>query len=525
MSSAPLVLGADFGTGGVRVVVVDTSDGTVVAAGSAGFPGWDAGRYCNPAGYTFRQHPRELTDAFIQAVRKAIDTLPHARRDAIAGITVDTTGSSPTPIGSDGRPVAFDPRLADDPAAMVILWKDHSAGTEGRALTEQLGREYSSEWFWAKVLRGARESEAVRREAITWAEHADWFPAMLCGIGDPAGWRRCRSGASHKALWSDHGGYPSGDLLERVDPYLTDIRESLGTEAWSPDQAFGHLSTEFAEKLGVPAGIPIGVGIFDAHSAALAGGVRPGTVAKVIGTSSSDMVVTDLPDSHDFRGVEGVGVGSILPDRVTIESGQAAYGDLTEWLVRLVTFGAPETPRKRDDIFRSLEDAAADLDPETLPVVVDWFNGRRSPYGNMNVTGAVAGLGLGTDAPGLYASLLEGAAFATRSGLEHMARLGIAIDAVHALGGVPDRSRIAVPILANVLGRPISVRVSVDASARGAAICASVVAGIYPDLITAQTVLQLPERTVVSPDPERAAIHEGRYRRYTELGSAVERLG
>nr|MDA3947637.1 FGGY-family carbohydrate kinase [Spirochaeta sp.] len=440
--------------------------------------------------------------------------------------TVDTTGSSPTAIGSDGRPLAYDDAFSADPAAMMILWKDHAAEAEAREISEGLGVEYSSEWFWAKVLHAARESEPVRAAAVTWAEHADWFPALLCDNRDPGTWKRCRSGAAHKSLWRpDPVGYPARDLFQRVDPYLATVWDTLGRDAWSPDERFGVLATGPAERLGVPAGIAVGVGVFDAHSAALAGGVRPGTVAKIIGTSSSDMVVTDLPIEHGFPGVESAAFGSIVPGRVTIESGQAAYGDLTEWLVRLISFGSDVAPRLRDDLFHALESAAAGaaatMDLSALPVALDWFNGRRSPFGNTNVRGAVTGLSLGTSAPELYLSLLEAAACATRAGLEHLHSLGVGVEQVHVLGGVPDRSELAVTVLANVLGRPLSVRESADASARGAAIYAAVVGGVYPDVLTSQSALQLAERHVVTPKKHRTAEHEPRYRRYRELAASV----
>lgn len=516
------MVGVDFGTGGVRVVVLDAVTGESLSTASARFDRWDAGEYCDPARHVFRQHPRELTEAFYQAAGEALTALPEAQRAAVVGVSVDTTGSSPTAIGRNGLPLAFQPAFSEDPAAMMILWKDHAADSEAQEITDGLSEEYSSEWFWAKVLHAARESDLVRAAAVTWAEHADWFPALLCDNREPPSWKRCRSGAAHKSLWRSHPtGYPPRDRFERIDPYLATVWDTLGTDAWSPDERFGVLAEGPAERLGIPAGVAVGVGVFDAHSAALAGGVRPGTVAKIIGTSSSDMVVTDLPIEHGFPGVESAAPGSIVPGRVTIESGQAAYGDLTEWLVRLISFGSDVAPRLRDDLFASLETAAAAIGLSTVPVALDWFNGRRSPFGDTNVQGALAGLTLGTSAPQLYLSLLEAAACATRAGLEHLRSLGVGMEEVHVLGGVPDRSELAVTVLANVLGRSLSVRESADASARGAAIYAAVVGGVYPDVLTSQTALQLAERYVVSPDVTRVAGHEIRYRRYRELAATI----
>jgi L-ribulokinase len=521
MNDTPLVLGVDFGTEGVRVVAVNALDSAVIATGSAQFPNWNAGRYCDPYRDMFRQHPQDLLDGFLEAVSQALSVLSEHDRSQIIGLTIDTTGSSPTAIGKDGRPLALSKDFYDDPASMVILWKDHSAVEEAEHLTSVLHHEYPSEWFWSKVLRASRENKAVRENTITWAEHADWFPAILCAKSEPKTWRRCRSGASHKALWNPFSGYPSHQVLSQVDPYLGAVHRSLGDQAWSPNQPFGVLSTDYANNLGLPNGIPVGVGLFDAHSAALAGGVSPGTLVKVIGTSSSEIAVTDMTKNSKFPGVEGIGVGSIFPELVTIESGQAAYGDLAEWLYRLVSFRSNVTLDSRDDLFRLLEQEARKLHIEDLPLAVDWFNGRRAPFSDLKVSGAFSGLSLGTGPAHLYASLMESAAFATRVDLNHLESIGIQVDSIHVLGGVPDRSQYVVSVLSDVLNREISVRESDSASSRGAAICAAVISGVYPDLLTAQKRLQLAERKHVRPNAKNALLRDRRFHNYINLGKAI----
>ncbi len=546
-----LVAGVDFGTSGVRVVIVDPQNGAPHAVAAEPFPEWERGRYCDPPAQSFRQHPRELIDSFHRAAAGAVAQLPVGMRSRIRAVSVDTTGSSPTAIASTGVPLAMSSdTFAEDPDAMVVLWKDHTAEVEAARIERSLGVPYASEWFWAKILHIVETNGAVASAAVTWAEHADWFPAYLCGNRDPATWKRCRGGAAHKALWGHGGsrdghraqggagefaGYPSAERLGRISPYLATVVNTLGSEVWSPGLPFGRLCTSEATATGLPPGIPVGVGSFDAHTAALAAGVRPGTIAKIIGTSSSDMVVTDLPLSRGFPGVESVAVGSIVPDLVTIESGQAAYGDLAEWLVSLLEYGIDATGRRtstsdndrrndRSRIFGRLEAEAGRLAFQDAPVALDWWNGRRSPHGDLSVTGALSGLRLANGPPALYFSLWESAAFATRTVHEHLRNSGVAIDEIAAIGGVPDRSDLAMRILADVLNHPVSVRESANASAHGAAIYAAVAAGIHPDVSTAQAHMQVKERTTVRPEPSRAALHVARYRRYRELAGFQERL-
>jgi L-ribulokinase len=516
----PLVIGVDFGTSGVRTVAVDATSGENVASSSAGFPQWENGLFCDPDTNIFRQHPRELLESFYETVSSVVTQLGPAARKRITAISVDTTGSSPTAIGIDGRPLALSSDFHSDPDAMMILWKDHSAVSEAKQISSIWGNTYSSEWFWAKILRVARTNPKVASATATWAEHADWFPAYLCGNTVPISWKRCRSGAAHKALWGTGGrAYPSKEFFRTIDPYLEDVLATMGNLTWSSDQIFGFLSDHQAEITGLPTNIPVGVGSFDAHTAALAGGVSVGTLSKIIGTSSSDIVITDQPLSRGFSGVESAAEGSIMPNLVTIESGQAAYGDLTDWLIGLLLSGAlhgVEVSTKRT-FYTSIERAAAKVAIEQVPITLDWFNGRRSPHGDLSLKSAISGLTLGTSAPALYFSLLESAAFGTRRIHENLHTQGVLINNISVLGGVADRSPISMQILSDVLNRSLSIRESSDASAHGAAIFAAVVGGAHPNLLEAQQSMQLKERYRVDPNPPRVAIHTDRYLKYQAL--------
>ena len=515
-----LVVGVDFGTGGVRVIILDAESGERAAAASSGFPGWERGLFCDSSAGVFRQHPAELVDAFNDAVSSAVGQLKASDRERIIAISAAVTASSPTAIGADGLPLAFSKDFESDPDAMLILWKDHSAVDEAREISAAAGQRYSSEWFWAKVLKVLRHNRRVAMNAVTWAEHADWFPAYLCGERQPRTWKRCRAGALHKALWGTQcEGYPPREMFRRVDPCLPEVLDTLGDKLWYPGEAFGRLSRQAADAAGLPPGIAVGVGIFDAHAAAAAGGVRPGTLVKITGTSSSDIIVSELSRSHGFPGVESVGEGSILPNLITVEMGEAAYGDLAEWFIDILSFGRsfPAEAPQRAAIYSAVESAAENTAIDRVPVALDWFNGRRSPYGDLTLQGALSGLSLGTSAAELYFSLLESAAFATRSVHEHLMDIGAAIERVVVLGGVADRSQLAMRILADVLNRPLSIKESRDASAHGAALYAAAAGGIYPGVPEARESMPLAERSRIEPNRERVLLHAERYRRYSDL--------
>jgi L-ribulokinase len=204
---------------------------------------------------TSKDWKRRFTGALAQS--------PAEVRQQVVGISIDTTGSTPGPVDETGLPLALRPDFAENPNGMFILWKDHTANAEAEEInklahhwdvdyTKYVGGIYSSEWFWAKMLRTLRVDEAVREHAFSWIEHCDWISAVLTGNTNPLTLRRSRCAAGHKALWhSEFDGLPSDEFLTKLDPLLSGLRDRLFTDTYTADQSMGNLSAEWAEKLGL----------------------------------------------------------------------------------------------------------------------------------------------------------------------------------------------------------------------------------------------------------------------------------
>ncbi len=186
------VIGLDYGTDSVRTVVVNTANGKIAGTSVFEYPG---GRrpLLQPALNQFRQHPLDYIEGMEQSVKNALKGLGSEITDNIVGITVDTTGSTPVAVNREGIPLSMTKEFENDPDAMFILWKDHTAVNEaaeinktarswgGEDYTKFEGGVYSSEWFWAKILHILRINEKVRKSAWSWVEHCDWIPALLTG--------------------------------------------------------------------------------------------------------------------------------------------------------------------------------------------------------------------------------------------------------------------------------------------------------------------------------------------------------
>jgi len=548
MAVGELVIGLDFGTDSVRALIVDARSGDEVAGAVKAFPRWTEGRYCDPAANRFRQHPLDHLEGLEAAVREALAQAPARTADRIVGITADTTGSTPGPVDRAGMPLALLPEFADDPDAMFVLWKDHTSVAEaeeinrvartwgGEDVTKYVGGVYSSEWFWAKMLHILRGNPRVRDAAFSWVEHCDWITAVLTGTTDPLTMKRSRCAAGHKAMWhASFGGLPPTAFLTRVDPLLAGLRERLYAETWTSDVAAGTLVPEWASRLGLRTDVTVGVGAFDAHLGAIGGEIEPYVLCKVMGTSTCDMLVAPLEEMGDtlVRGICGQVDGSILPGMLGMEAGQSAFGDVYAWfrdllawpLVRSGVAGLDGDVVRQlvDGIVPALSEAAAALPPDAAgAVALDWLNGRRTPFADQALKGALAGLNLGSDAPRVFRALVEATAFGARSIVDRFRVEGVPIRGVIALGGIPKKSPFVMQTVCDVLDMPIRVARAEQTCALGSAMAAATAAGVHPDVPASQRAMGRGFETEYRPDRRRTAAYRALYERYGQLGGFVE---
>ena len=548
------VIGLDYGTDSVRAVVVNTANGETAGTSVFEYPRWKQGLYCDPASNRFRQHPLDYIEGMETTVREALKGLPREIIDNIAGITVDTTGSTPVAVDRRGVPLSLKPGFEDDPDAMFVLWKDHTAIKEaaeinevsktwgGTDFTMYSGGVYSSEWFWAKILHVLRSNEKVRENAFSWVEHCDWIPALLTGNTDPLKLKRSRCAAGHKAMWhKDFNGLPAEEFLVRVDPLLSGLRNRLFTETYTCDVSAGVISEEWSRRLGLPSGVKIGAGAFDAHLGAIGGEIKPYHLVKVMGTSTCDMLVAHMSEAGDklVAGICGQVDGSIIPGMLGLEAGQSAFGDVYAWFGKLLLWPVEEiistmswldeNSRERireetsERIIAELTREAEQLpDDETALVALDWLNGRRTPFASQELKGAIAGLSLGSDAPRIFKSLVEATAFGSKMINDRFIEEGVRIDGVIAIGGVARKNPWVMQIVTDVLNKPISVASSDQTCALGSAMAASVMAGIHPDFESARKAMGGGFEKEYRPDPAKARKYDELYLRYKKLGAFIE---
>jgi L-ribulokinase len=554
MNTKKYVIGLDYGSDSVRSVVVDTADGTELASSVFSYPRWKDGKYCNPSINQFRQHPLDYLEGLESTIKGALAECGADVAQNVVGLTVDTTGSTPVAVNKEGTPLSLTDEFAENPNAMFVLWKDHTAVGEaeeinqlarswgGTDFTKFEGGIYSSEWFWAKLLHVIREDEKVRDAAFSWVEHCDWIPAMLTGMTDPLKIKRSRCAAGHKAMWHvDFNGLPYEDFLIKLDPLLAGLRERLFEDTYTADVPVGNLSQKWAEKLGLPTTVVVGAGVFDAHAGAVGGEIEAYTLSKVMGTSTCDTLVAPIDEVGDklVQGICGQVDGSIIPGMLGLEAGQSAFGDIYAWFKRVLMWPTVELLQKStqidektreklveevsDGIIAKLSEEARKIPiNESGIVALDWMNGRRTPDANQALKGAVMGLNLGSDAPRIFKALVEATCFGSKKIVDRFLEEGIPIKKVVALGGVAKKSPFVMQVMADVLNMPIKVAKSEQTPALGAAMLAATAAGVYKTVEDAKKAMGAGFDAEYQPIPENVKQYQTLYEKYTAFGHFIE---
>lgn len=519
-----LLIGLDFGSDSVRALLV-TEHGKTLASCVREYPRWAKGLYCDAAKSRFRQHPLDYLES-VEGVIKGV--LAGQDASAVAGIAIDTTGSTPCAVDAGGTPLALKPEFSDDPDAMFLLWKDHSSQAEADRINEAAGSWngtdyrkyeggiYSSEWFFSKLLHVLRSSEKVRNAAASFVEHCDWIAGELAGKTDPRTMTRSRCAAGHKAMWhADWNGLPPQEFLTYVDPLLEGWRDKLFAETKTADVPVGTLSAKWSEKLGLSTSVVIGGSAFDCHFGAVGAQIKAYEIVKVVGTSTCDILVAP-GIGKCVRGICGQVDGSVVPGMIGLEAGQSAFGDVYAWFRNLLSWAG-------DVSLPKLEKEAAAIPPGTTGVLaVDWFNGRRTPDADNSLTGAIFGLNLGSTAPMVFRALAESTVFGARAIVERFKDEGIEVRGISAVGGISRKSPFVMQMIADVLNLPIRVAASDQACALGSAMFAAVAAGIYPDVSAAMDAMGSGFDKVYEPDRAAVPVYEKLYRDYCAAGKFVE---
>jgi L-ribulokinase len=527
-------LGLDYGTNSVRCVIVDIADGKEIGTAVYNYPTGQAGIILDKNDHNLaRQNPADYVKGIEITIKKAITLAKKNDKkfeaEAVIGIGVDTTGSTPLPVDKNGTPLGMLPEFKKDKNAQAWLWKDHTGFAEAAEITElakkehpeylaKCGQVYSSEWFFSKILHCLRTDPKVFDAAYSWVECCDYIPAVLTGTEKPEVMKRSRCAAGHKAMFNANwGGVPAKDFLAKLDPKLGELRGRLYDKTYTVETEAGKLTQQWAKKLGLKAGIPVAVGAFDAHLGAVGSGIAPGKLVKIIGTSTCDMLVSEQGKQlADIPGICGIVDGSILPGYIGLEAGQSAVGDIFNWFVNYIQPGG-----KAAGSHDTLTKKAAKLKPgQSGLLALDWNNGNRTILVDQRLTGLLLGQTLHTRPEEIYRALVEATAFGALTIINRFEEYSVKVSEVINCGGIAEKNPLVMQIYADVTGREMKVSRSAQSCALGAAIAAAVTAGGYKNFAEAQAAMCGTKKVTYKPIAENHAIYKRIYALYKQIHDA-----
>lgn len=541
--SISYAIGLDFGSDSVRAIIANTQNGEEVASSVFYYPRWKQGLYCKPTENQFRQHPLDFIEGIESTIKDCVRQVSADVAAHVVGISVDSTGSTPILVDEKGTPLSMLPGFEENPNAMFILWKDHTSIKEAEEINTKnatyskdylkyVGGIYSSEWFWAKLLHVLREDETVRAKSHSIVENCDWVPFILSGGQSMADLKRGVCSAGHKGLWStEWNGFPPNDYFTHIDPLLDGYAATLQNPILAADKGVGTISKEWAEKLGLPETIVIGIGAFDCHMGAVGGQIEPYYLSKVIGTSTCDIMVVPTDECKDIvvKGICGQVDGSVIPGMIGMEAGQSAFGDAYAWFAKMISWPLDQLIADNKDnatLVELLEKKKASLIPDLTKVAeqiavteqtesaIDWFNGRRTPDADQNLKGVLAGLNLGTDAPRIFRAIVESTAFGARSIVERFIEEGVPVKGIIGMGGIAQKSPFVMQMMANVINMPIKVHKSLQTCALGAAMFAATAAGVFEKIEDAMEAMGQGFIKTYEPEADKVSLFEKRYQQY-----------
>ena len=505
-------IGLDYGTNSCRALIVDISDGNELASSVFLYPSGNNGIILDNSDPNLaRQNPQDYLDGIkstiLGAIKKAKEKDKSFNPHNVIGIGVDTTGSSPIPVDEKGNPLSFSEKFKNNPNAMCWLWRDHTSFKEADQITklakkirpeylDKIGGTYSSEWFWSKILRCKNIDPEVFDSVYSFVELCDYIPAILTGILDPNKIKRSVCAAGHKAMYSsDWNGLPDRDFIKNLDSKLLNLRDNLFDKVFTSETEAGKLSSFWSKTLNLREDVSIAVGAFDAHMGAVGAGVKEGTLVKIMGTSTCDIMVQNNKNNlKDIPGVCGIVDGSVMKDHYGIEAGQSAVGDIFLWFVNHLTpskYGSRKIDSEGNidfnEKFKNLQKEAEKLTPgESGLIALDWNNGNRTILTDVRLTGLMVGQTLHTSPHEIFRALIESTAFGALKIINRIKEYDVEVKEIINCGGLAIKSPFLMQIYADVTGIPMKVSKSHQTPALGAAIFGAISAGAFQSVSKAQ---------------------------------------
>lgn len=533
-------LGLDFGTLSVRALFVDIETGEEAATAVYEYPHGVMTEVLpdgTPLPPNFAlEHPHDFLDGLEYVVPAGMKA-GNIRPGQVIGIGVDITTATVLAVDEEGTPLSDYPEFASRPEAWMKLWKHHGAIEIADRMLE-VARErkeswlnfygdwLSSELFMPKAVELAVKDPEIFARTHNLIEAADWIVWKLTGeVTRSAALAGCNS------LYRYDTGYPSKEYFKAVYPEAENVPDKLVGRIAPLGSCAGYLIPEMAEKLGLIAGTPVGVGMIDSHSAVMGcGAAKVGDMVSTIGTSANNML-NALP-GPGIPGIYSAAPDANIPGLFGYEGGQNCVGDALAWYVdNCVPASYVEAAKAEGvNIHTYLQTRAETLKPgESGLIALDWFNGVRTPLMDFSLTSAIVGLSVRTKPEEIYRALVEATVFGNKRIIDTYEEAGCPVTRIIAAGGIPMKNSMMMQIYADVTNKDIYLCGSAQTCARGSAILGAAAAG--PEVHGCKDIYELIDKlgklsdVVYHPIPENVERYKKIYALYKQLSDEMAKDG
>ncbi len=483
-----LLLGLDFGTGGVRAGLYDLHSHRLIQVAEAAY----ATQY--PELGWAEQLPEHWWSALGEACRRLMAQAGHPQ---VAGVCVATTASTVVACRADGEPLR--------PA---LLWMDCRAGLES-VRTAQVNHPMMNaggdavEWLVPKAMWMARNEPGLYAAADRICEAVDWINFKLTGR-----WVASRLNASCKWNYDTRRERFPVELYEQLG--VAELADKLPREVIAVGGKIGPLSGEAASHLGLSRDTLVAQGGIDAHMAMLSAGTTgAGELLFIGGTSVVQLMHT--PERMDVPGIWGPYPDALLDGQWLMEGGQVSAGSILNWLAQKM-FGLDAAGHQQ------LIKQAQQLKPgSTGLLVLDYWMGNRTPYRSPDMRGAIMGLSLNHDRHDLYRASVEAIALGSANIFHTWRSQGTEITRVVAAGGFQNNS-LWLQATVDATGVPFEMVAHDNLTLIGTAAAAACALGAFDNLQQAATDFTT-RGSIIEPDAQAHDCYVellGRYREATE---------
>ncbi len=466
------VLGIDAGTESMRTGVFDLK-GQLLGFGSHPYktyhehPGWA------------EQKVDQWRKALINSIKNAIK-ISNINPSEVCGIGLDATCCSVVFFDENNRPTRN-----------PIIWMDVRSSEESEFIEsiDDPARKYngfskvSPEWFPCKVLWVKKNQKDVYQRSKIIAEYTDWLTYELTG-----NWTLGINTTSARAYYDNKtGGFPKG-FYKKIG--LEDLFDKLPKQVLKLGQVAGMLRKEIAQETGLKENIPVAQGGADAFIANIGlNALDVGQLAYI--TGSSHLLIGIADKEIHAKGLFGTYPDAIIDGANVIEAGQISTGSVLKWFKEnfINEKIVKNADRKKLSVYDYMNEEAAKIPIGSEGVIVlEHWQGNRTPFVDPHSRGVIRGLSLKHTPVHIYRAIMEGVAYGTELILRIIKENNFKIKEIIACGGTT-KSRLWLQIYSDVTGLPLKTTSTPEAASLGSAILGAVAAKKYDSIKEAADVM------------------------------------